>query len=734
VSAADSTPHDRLDAATRVALQSVDAAQARTAAATTATASSAAASSFDAPALFDAMAASRHLDLEARRMRERGEGFYTIGSAGHETKAYVADAVRPTDPALLHYRSGGFFIARALQAGRSLDDAVRAVLLGLAAAVDDPASGGRHKVFGDASLAVIPQTSTIASHLPRAVGVAFAIGRARKLGLPTRWPRDAVAVCSFGDASLNHSTAVGALNTAGYIVTQGLPLPLLLVCEDNGLGISVPTPSGWIEQAAQRPGLHYIQADGTDPVGAAAAAREAAELARGRNRPVLLHLRVVRYLGHAGTDVEVAYRTAGALAADLERDPIVALAHAIGSGHAAERYDAIGEQVRRLAAEVGGARTLTTAAEVVAPLAPWPRLGERPSPKAEPATREVVFGRRLPEDAGALTLAQCINATLLDALAARPELLVFGEDVGRKGGVYGLTRALQQRFGAARVFDTLLDEQSILGLGLGLGVSGLLPVPEIQYLAYLHNAEDQLRGEAASLRFFSNGSYTNPMVVRIAGLGYQKGFGGHFHNDDAVAVLRDIPGLVVAVPSRPEDAGPMLRACLDAATATGQVSAYLEPIALYHERDLFVADDRGWLGRYDPHREVVLGSARVHGEGEDVLLVTFGNGVRMCLRVARKLAERGIGARVLDLRWLSPLPVADLLREAHAVGRVVVADETRHSGGVGEGVLAALVEHGFRGPMARVASKDSFIPLGDAANLVLLGEQEIEVAAIRLLH
>ena len=140
-------------------------------------------------------------------------------------------------------------------------------------------------------------------------------------------------------------------------------------------------------------------------------------------------------------------------------------------------------------------------------------------------------------------------------MATRPDVFVFGEDVGRKGGVYGVTRGLQQRFGAARVFDTLLDEQSILGLGLGFGVSGLVPIPEIQYLAYLHNAEDQLRGEAASLRFFSDGAFTNPMVVRVAGLGYQKGFGGHFHNDNAVGVLRDIPGLVVAVPSRPEDAG-----------------------------------------------------------------------------------------------------------------------------------------------------------------------------------
>jgi 2-oxoisovalerate dehydrogenase E1 component len=223
------------------------------------------------------------------------------------------------------------------------------------------------------------------------------------------------------------------------------------------------------------------------------------------------------------------------------------------------------------------------------------------------------------------------------------------------------------------------------------------------------------------------------MVVRIAGLGYQMGFGGHFHNDDAVAVLRDIPGLVVAVPSRPDDAAPMLRACLDAASSTGQVSVYLEPIALYHERDLYDPGDRGWLGGYAPDTIAPVGTARVHGDGADLTIVTFGNGVRMSLRVARRLAVDTIAARVLDLRWLSPLPVDDLLREAAATGRVLIADETRHSGGVGEGVISALVENGFDGRIGRVASRDSYVPLGDAANLVLLSENDIEAAAHRLM-
>jgi 2-oxoisovalerate dehydrogenase E1 component len=684
--------------------------------------------------LFDAMAASRLLDIEARHMRERGEGYYTIGSAGHESNALIANAVRPTDPALLHYRSGAFFIARAMQAGRSLDDAVWAILLGLAAASSEPASGGRHKVFGDASIAVIPQTSTIASHLPRGVGVAFAIGRAKRLGLSTRWASDSVVICSFGDASINHSTAVGALNTAAYCTAQGLPLPIVFVCEDNGLGISVPTPEGWVAKAAQRPGIEYFAADGDDAASVSVVARDAAEIARSRNRPAFLHLRTVRFLGHAGTDVETGYRTSAAIAADLDRDPLVALAALIRGTNLAQRYDAIGRRVAELAAEAAANPKLTSAAAVMAPLAPrdGTAIAEEGRRRADVDARLRAFDGKLPEDAGELTLAQCINAALTDAMATRPDVFVFGEDVGRKGGVYGVTRGLQQRFGSARVFDTLLDEQSILGIGLGFGVSGLTPVPEIQYLAYLHNAEDQLRGEAASLRFFSNGAFTNPLVVRVPGLGYQKGFGGHFHNDNAVGVLRDIPGLVVAVPSRPEDAGPMLRACLAAATTAGQVSVFLEPIALYHERDLHDPGDRKWLGSYASDQQVTLGSGRTHLDGSDLTIVTFGNGVRMSLRVARRLEADKLKARILDLRWIAPLPLGDLLREADATGKVLIVDETRHSGGVGEGVMTALLENGFAGRVARVSSRDSFVPLADAANLVLLGEDEIERAALRL--
>ncbi|HUJ08235.1 MAG TPA: thiamine pyrophosphate-dependent enzyme [Streptosporangiaceae bacterium] len=691
--------------------------------------------------VLDAQMSSRHLDEAARWLRARGTGYYTIGSSGHESNAAVAAALRPTDPALPHYRSGAFYLLRSCQAGRGADGQ-RDVLLGVAAAAAEPMAGGRHKVFGHPDLHVIPQTSTIASHLPRAVGLAFALGRMARAGLPAPWPADCVVTASLGDASVNHSTAAGAINTAAWCAYQALPLPLLLICEDNGLGISVRTPPGWVRAALDgRPGIRYAHADGAD---AAAVYDTAADLAghvRATRSPAVLHLTTVRLGGHAGSDVESAYRTAAEIAADLEADPLLGTARllvgagAITPAELIARYERSRQAVFALAAQVEGAPQLRTAAEVIAPLAPRrPRAVAEAIRAAGPQARQRAFGGRPPEDAGPLTLAQAINRTLADEMAAWPQVIVFGEDVARKGGVYGVTRGLRAAFGAGRVFDSLLDEQSILGVALGAGLAGLLPVPEIQYLAYLHNAADQIRGEAATLSFFSQGRYRNPMVVRVAGLAYQQGFGGHFHNDNAVAALRDIPGLIVACPARPEDAAAMLRTCLASARTDGSVCVFLEPIALYHERDLYAPGDGGWLAPYDPPPmwglgHVPVGRARVHGHGADLTIVTFGNGLRMSLRAAARLERDGIGCRVVDLRWLAPLPADDLLREAAATGAVLVADETRRTGGVSEGVITALVDGGFAGRIGRVASEDSFVPLGSAAAAVLMSQRTIEAAA-----
>ena len=692
-------------------------------------------------ALLDAQMQSRHLDFALRWLQSRQEGFYTIGSSGHESNAAVALASRPTDPALLHYRSGGFYAARAGQVPGSTP--IADVLHSATASRYDPISGGRPKVFGHPRLHIIPQTSTIASHLPRAVGMAFALGQPVA---DTGYPNDAIVVTSFGDASVNHSSAAGAFGAAGYCAHQGIALPLLLVCEDNRIGISTRSPRGWVRRVLScLPGIDYAHASGTDPAGLLATAAEVARQVRTQRRPAVLHLETVRFMGHAGSDVESGYRSRSEILADYARDPLLATAALLARrgilapAEILNRYEQVREAVMTQAAAMPGrVDRLASAQEVTGPL-----TAHRPGPVSAAANRpgpgrEVTFGGRLPEQRGPLTLAQAINAALHDAMLTWPHTQVFGQDVARKGGVYGVTRGLRKAFGGRRVFDTLLDEQTILGTALGGALAGTLPVPEVQYLAYLHNAEDQLRGEAASLRFFSNGQYQNGMVVRIAGLAYQRGFGGHFHNDNSVAVLRDIPGLTLAVASHPATAPALLRQCLAMAEQEGRVCVFLEPIALYHRRDLHADGDGGWLADYlAPSAwqaaEIRLGQVRTVRDGTDLALVTFGNGVPMSLRVAEALARQGVATRVIDLQWLAPLPAERLHHALAGVPRTLVVDETRASGGVAEAVIAALVDAGYPGHLARITSVDSFVPLGPASAAVLLSEADVMAAARTLL-
>ena len=344
----------------------------------------------DAVAIYRAACLSRALDRTSRAMQRAGQGFYTIGSSGHEGMAAVAAALRPTDMAFLHYRDAAFQIARGGQVpGQTM---AWDMLLSFAASAEDPISGGRHKVLGSRALMIPPQTSTIASHLPKAVGAAFSIGIARRMGFEdTVLAKDGVVLCSFGDASTNHSTAVGALNTAAWAAFQGTPMPIVFLCEDNGIGISTRTPMGWIEANwSGRAGLHYIACDGCDLADAWRGASEAVEFARRYRKPVFLHMKTVRLYGHAGNDVQQVYLSKDEIAADNARDPLLASAALLieeGVMTAADvrrEYDAIEAQLLRQVELAILRPKLPDAAAVMASIVPPKREGaSRPLASAE---------------------------------------------------------------------------------------------------------------------------------------------------------------------------------------------------------------------------------------------------------------------------------------------------------------------------------------------------------------
>jgi 2-oxoisovalerate dehydrogenase E1 component len=692
-----------------------------------------------AVSIFRAQCISRQLDFTARRMQKQGLGFYTIGSAGHEAMAAVAKALCPTDQAFLHYRDAAFQIMRAMDHPGSTP--IRDILLSFSCAKEDPISGGRHKVLGSKDLNIPPQTSTIASHLPKAVGSAFSISMLPPKYLASKTKKNSIVMCSFGDASCNHSSAQGAINSACWTSYRALPMPILFVCEDNGLGISVPTPHGWIKESfSRRSGLKYFPANGLDFYQTYQVSKSAADYVRRHRKPAFLHLSLVRLLGHAGADLESAYLDDDEIAKNESDDPLIHSASlliqhgVLAAEEIIEIYEKVGTQCERVAAEVAVKPHLKTAKEVMASIVP-PMQAVEDNETIEPGTRRKIFGREHNNLTEPQPMSKLINWALTDIMLERDNVVLFGQDVGKKGGVYGVTKRLQKRFGAGRVMDTLLDEQTILGLAIGMSQNGYLPIAEIQFLAYLHNAEDQLRGEAATLSFFSNGQFQNPMIVRIPGLGYQKGFGGHFHNDNSVAVLRDIPGLILVCPSNGRDAALLMRECVRLAAVERRVVVFLEPIALYSVKDLEIQNDLGWASRYPESGQLLnFGEVTVFGDGTEVAIISYGNGFYLSSQAAADLKiHRNLDVRIIDLHWLSPLPLKSLLNAIKGIKKILIVDECRSSGNIAEGLLMGL--HGFtEACISTLTAEDSFIATGPAHAATLPSKNAIIRSVMELLE
>lgn len=688
--------------------------------------------------IFESQILSRLLDNHSRKLQARGEGFYTIGSSGHEGNAAISAAFRHTDMAFLHYRDAAFFIQRAkkLPGSTPLWD----LLLSFTTSSEDPISGGRHKVLGSKDLFIPPQTSTIASHLPKAVGAAYSIGLNKKLGRTGEMPPDSVVICSFGDASLNHSTAQGAINAACWTSYQNAPLPLVWVCEDNGIGISTPTPQGWVYASmSAKAGMEYFYCNGLDIIDTHRAALEAERYVRAHRKPAFLHMGCVRLFGHAGADAQHMYLSNAQIQATEAQDPLLHSARIMiengimSAAQILELYNETDARVARAAEQAIKRPKMKTAAEVMASIVP-PKRNMLPVTVAA-AAREKVFGDELSSMDKPQHMGKLINWALADIMLENPNVVLAGEDIGPKGGVYAVTTKLHARFGAHRVINTLLDEQSILGLAIGLAHNDIICIPEIQFLAYLHNAEDQVRGEASTLSFFSKGQYTNPMVIRIAGLAYQKGFGGHFHNDNSFNVLRDIPGIIVASPSNGDDAPAMLKECVRLAREERRVVVFLEPIALYMTRDLHDPKDGQWSFTYDFSKQLKIGDIGQHGDGTDLCILTYGNGYYLSRQAEKELRDTyGVKARIIDMRWLMPVPEEQILKAVAPCKNILIVDECRKSGTISEALITLIHEKMPSPPkMARIAAEDCFIPLGRAATVTLPGRDSIINAALELL-
>jgi 2-oxoisovalerate dehydrogenase E1 component len=642
--------------------------------------------------------ASRALDdIEESRLLPERQVLYQFSARGHDF-AQILLGLTLTDPhdgVTVYYRSRPLMLAL----GVELEDAAAGPL-----ARTGSFSGGRDigVVFnkpGRGGATVLPACGGVGAQYTPAAGWAQAIRYHHEALGDAAYARS-IAVVLGGDASV----ATGGFWSALTLATT-LRLPMLFYIEDNGFGISVPsqlqTPGGNIAANLRSfSGLTLLEGDGADPHQAAELIGEAVRRVREERGPLLLRLTVPRLCGHSGQDTQ-AYKSAEILARERARDPL----------HRLQRF-----LVPRLLSQEEWTRLASEARQAVE--AAVARALARPHPDPAGLTRYVFAdfaadgtpaiqeqGGLAPAGRGGapagttprpepsrINMLTAIRRTLDVELALNPRMVVFGEDVGPKGGVHGATLGLQEKHGGARVFDTSLSEEGIIGRAVGLALAGLLPVPEIQFRKYADPAAEQLN-DCGTLRWRTGNHFAAPMVVRIPGGFFKCGDPWHSQTNE-VAFVHAI-GWRVAVPSNAEDAVGLLRFAL-----RGN-----DPTLFFEHRALL---DGAWARRPYPGDEYILpfGVARRIRAGAEVSVITWGAMIERC---ERAVAASGVDAEILDLRTLSPWDQGAVLASVRKTHRCLIVHEDNLTAGFGAEIAATLAKEAFfslDAPIERLAMPD----------------------------
>ncbi len=529
----------------------------------------------------------------------------------------------------------------------------------------------------------------------------------------------AIGVVLGGDASVATSGFWSALTIA---TTQRLPV--LFFIEDNGYGISVPgsfqTPGGDIAaNLASFANLHVLNGDGTEPAEALALIDQALAHVRGRRSPCLLRLRVPRLSGHSFQDTQT-YKSPEVVAAEWTRDPLPKLrAFLVPSQMSAAEWDAIAAAA---AAEVDAARAKAEARPVSEPSEVTRFVFSEAEPQQQGGLRgdgvALPTGSAVPAPEGLrLNMVTAVRRVLDHELTVNPRMVLFGEDVGPKGGVHAVTLGLQARHGIARVFDTSLSEEGIVGRAVGMALAGLLPVPEIQFRKYADPAAEQIN-DCGTLRWRTHNRFAAPMVLRMP-IGFFK-CGDPWHSQTNEVQFVHAPGWKVAVPSNAEDAVGLLRAAL-----RGD-----DPVMFLEHRAML---DAAWARRPYPGDTYLLpfGRAKITMPGADLTLVTWGAMVERCEDAASQVqAATGQRLEVIDLRTLMPWDHEAVLASVRRTRRCLVVHEDLRTGGFGAEIVATIADEAFLSldaPVARLTMPDIPSP----HNAVLLDAVVPSVARIR---
>ncbi|MEP6731691.1 MAG: transketolase C-terminal domain-containing protein, partial [bacterium] len=488
-----------------------------------------------------------------------------------------------------------------------------------------------------------------------------------------------------------------------------LKLPMLFYIEDNGLGISVKgemqTPGGNIStNLASFANLFLRDGDGCNPAQAAVLIADCVNHVRSGAGPALVHLTVPRLSSHSGPDNQKGYRTDVEIAADDERDPLPRLrAHLVPSLMSEAEWTALEAEVAR---DVEAGVTAARARAVPDPsivkrfvYAEEPREGEvRAFGGLSDTERTALGGTDVPSDDGdVMRLAEAVRRTLSTELAANRKLVVFGEDVGRKGGVHLVTEGLQKKFGGDRVFDTSLSEEGIIGRAVGMAVNGLVPVAEIQFRKYADPAHEQLNN-TGTMRWRTANRFAAPIVVRMPG-GFGKDVGDPWHSLSGEVTWAHALGWQVAMPSNAADAVGLLRAAMRSAN----------PSIFFEHRSLLMTSDGS--ARY-PGDDYVLPFGRANSlrEGSRITVVTWGAMVHRCVDAADRFSG---DVHLLDLRTIAPWDRNAVLDSVRRTGRCLIVHEDTMTAGFGAEIAAVLAREAFwhlDAPVERLTVEDVPMP------------------------
>jgi 2-oxoisovalerate dehydrogenase E1 component len=629
---------------------------------------------------------SREMDrIEEEELVPAKKVLYQFSARGHDmAQVLLGMQLKDGDAACGYYRSRPLLLAL----GVPLADALGSGM-GLAGGYSDgrdigvvfnyPNPGGAH---------ALPMCGGVGAQYTPAAGWAQAI--AYKQEVLNEGPEDAIALVLGGDASC----ATGGFWSALTIATTQ-QLPLLIYVEDNGYGISVTsdyqTPGKDIAaNLASFSGLTIFNGDGTDPVEASRLIEEAVGHVRRKRAPALLRLTVPRLEGHSFQDTQT-YKSEAEVAAEWARDPLPKLkAHCANRqvGDAAwadlEREAAWQVEAARAEAEARGVSSPDTVTTNVYFEGEMSEVGGRAGLSVDGTTDQPH------PDGQRINMVTAIRRVLDQELEANPRVLVFGEDVGPKGGVHAVTLGLQEKFGPDRVFDTSLNEEGIVGRAVGMALAGLMPVPEIQFRKYAEPATEQIH-DCGTMRWRTHNRFAAPMVLRVPGGFFKCGDPWHSMTNEVEFVHN--PGWMVTVPSNAEDAVGLLRFSL-----RGN-----DPVLFFEHRAML---DDSWARRPWPGDGYVLpfGRAKKTREGDRITIVTWGAMVPRC-----EAAAEGVSADVIDLRTLQPWDKEMVLASVRRTRRCLIVHEDLRTGGFGAEIAAVVADEAFLdldAPVARVTMPD----------------------------